>query len=190
MIYIKDNFIDQELFEILNKSLINFKEVKTPGKSFWVVEPEENFVKYITSKIGVIEKCEIKNILCFFRQAKENQDDDWRIHNDSIINNQQPDRAIVLYISSDNTDELNGTAFWEHKEYGDVYKGETVEEFNNLLIKDSNDISKWNLKTVIGYRPNRLVSYPCHYFHSKYPNKFKNRKVFVMFYKTKEYERK
>lgn len=190
MIYIKDNFIDQELFKILNESLIDFKEVKTPGKSFWVIEPEENFVKYITSKLGIIEKCKIENVLCFFRQAKENQDNDWRIHNDSIINNQQPDRAIVLYMSSDDTNELNGTAFWEHKKYGDVYKGKTKEEFNNILTKDSNDISKWNLKSVIGYRANRLVSYPCRYFHSKYPNEFKNRKVFVMFYKTKKYERK
>ena len=77
MIYIKDNYINQELLKILNESLIDFKEVKTPGKSFWVIEPEENSVKYITSKLGVIEKCKIENILCFFRQAKENQDDDW-----------------------------------------------------------------------------------------------------------------
>ncbi len=41
MIYVKDNFIDEELFKILNENLINFKEVKTPGKSFWVIEPEK-----------------------------------------------------------------------------------------------------------------------------------------------------
>ena len=46
-------------------------------------------------------------------------------------------------------------------------------------------LTKWNLKSVIGYKPNRLISYPCNYFHSKYPNEFKNRIVFVMFYKIK-----
>ena len=185
MIYIKDNFLDKELFNLLNEKLIDFKEVKTPNKSFWVIEPEENFLKYIITKISIIEKCEIKNILAFFRQAKEKQDNDWRIHNDSIINNEQPDRAIVLYISNEDINILNGTAFWEHKIYGDKYIGKTTEEFNDLLLKDSNNINKWNLKSVIGYKPNRLISYPCNYFHSKYPNEFKNRIVFVMFYKIK-----
>ena len=86
MIYIKDNFLDKELFNLVNEKLIDFKEVKTPNKSFWVIEPEENFLKYIITKISIIEKYEIKNILAFFRQAKEKQDNDWRMHNDSIIN--------------------------------------------------------------------------------------------------------
>ena len=44
--------------------------------------------------------------------------------------------------------------------------------------------SKWKLKSVIGYKPNRLLSYPCNYFHSKYPNESWNegRVVYVMFY--------
>ena len=191
MIYIKDNFLNQELFELLNKNLIDFKEVKTTNKSFWVIEPEINFLKYITTKLSIIEKCEITNIMAFFRQAKENQDNDWRIHNDSIIQGQQPDRAIVLYISSDNVNTLNGTAFWEHKHYGDTfpYANDPVK-YDKVLKEDSEDLTKWNLKSVIGYKPNRLISYPCNYFHSKYPNEFKNRIVFVMFYKIKKYERK
>ena len=185
MIYIKDNFIDKELFELLNKNLNNFKEVKTPKKSFWVIEPEKSFIKYMVAKLSIVENCKIKNILAFFRQAKVDQDDDWRIHNDTIINNEQPDRAIVLYMSSDKTEELNGTAFWEHKNHGDTYESKSIKEFNKMLKKDANDTSKWNLRSIIGYKANRLISYPCNYFHSKYPNKFKNRKVFVMFYKIK-----
>ena len=56
MIYVKDNFLDKELFELLNKNLNNFKEVKTPGKSFWVQEPDKDFVKYVVAKLSVIEK--------------------------------------------------------------------------------------------------------------------------------------
>ena len=61
------------------------------------------------------------------------------------------------------------------------------EEYDRLIKEDFNDISKWNLKSVIGYKQNRLISYPCNYFHSKYPNKSwkEGRVVLVMFYKSK-----
>ena len=54
-----------------------------------------------------------------------------------------------------------------------------------MLTEDSNDKSKWKLKSIVGYKPNRLLSYPCNYFHSKYPNVSwkEGRNVFVMFYK-------
>jgi len=53
-----------------------------------------------------------------------------------------------------------------------------------LLKEDANSPEKWRLKSVIGHKKNRLISYPCNYFHSKYPNEFiDSRKVFVMFYK-------
>ena len=65
-----------------------------------------------------------------------------------------------------------------------TYIESNAEEFNRMLLEDANDKSKWKLKSVIGYKPNRLLSYPCNYFHSKYPNKFKEpRKVLVIFYK-------
>jgi|TARA_R100000935_G_scaffold31276_1_gene51828 hypothetical protein len=185
MIYIKDNFLPQNLLKAVREDASSYKEVKTPGKSFWTKKPSEAFVSFVEQMISDIEGHNIENILCFFREAKQNQDNDWRIHNDSIIEGQQPDRAIVLFLSDDNEPGLNGTAFWNHKTYGDTYRGDTEEAFNELLINDSNDISKWNLKTVIGHKTNRLVSYPCDYFHSKYPNEFKeSRQVLVMFYKT------
>lgn len=183
MIYILDNFLPHNLFNAL-KEIKDFEEIKTPGKSFWISKLPEEFQNFVTNKISSIEGKEIKNILCFLREAKQNQDTDWRIHNDSIIQGEQPDRALVLFLSQDNYDGLNGTAFWKHKTYGDTYPGGSLDDFNKLLIKDSNDISKWDLKTVIGHKTNRLISYPCEYFHSKYPNEFKkSREVMVMFYK-------
>ena len=83
-----------------------------------------------------------------------------------------------------NEDKLHGTAFWEHENYGHTYIESDEEEFNRMLTEDANDKSKWKLNSIVGYRDNRLLSYPCNYFHSKYPNEFKkSRKVFVMFYK-------
>jgi len=184
MIYIIDNFLPKNLFNAL-RDINEFNEVKTPGKSFWVSTLPVEFVKYVTNKISKIEGKEITNILCFLREANEDKDNDWRIHNDSIIEGQKPDRAMVLYVDS-LENNLNGTAFWEHVNYGETYIENNTKEFNRMLTEDSNDKSKWKLKSIIGYKPNRLLSYPCNYFHSKYPNKFKqSRKVLVMFYKIK-----
>ena len=190
MIYIKDNFLDKELFEFVNKDLKQFKEVQTPGKKFWVIEPSEAFIDYITQRISMIESVRVENVLAFFREAKKGQDNDWRIHNDSVIEGTQPDRAIVFYMSENKTKELNGTAFWKHKKYGDSFKDSfNLEEFNRLIKEESNDLDKWELSSVVGHKKNRLLSYPCDYFHSKYPKEFEeSRVVFVMFYKTSSYE--
>lgn len=183
MIYIKDDFLEEQIIDSLNEDKTEFKRVDTPGKSFWIKHPTQNFIKMICDKVSEIERCNVTNVLSFFREARWCQDDDWRIHNDSIINGEQPDRALVLFISDIEEIGINGTAFWEHKELGDKFNG-SEEDFNNTIINDSNNIDVWNLRTVIGHKKNRVVSYPCNYFHSKYPNKFTNsRKVFVMFYK-------
>ena len=184
MIYVKDDFLDINVINILNKDKNVFQEVKTPGKSFWVKMPSDKFMELVCEEICKIENVKIKPILGFFREAKEGQDNDWRIHNDSIIEGQQPDRACVLYISEEQEDGLNGTAFWEHWNHGEKFENVSIEEQNRLLKEDANSPEKWRLKSVIGHKKNRLISYPCDYFHSKYPNEFiDSRKVFVMFYK-------
>ena len=190
MIYIKDNFLDKELFDFVNKDLKQFKEVQTPGKKFWVIEPSKAFIDYITRRLSIIESVRVENVLAFFREAKKGQDNDWRIHNDSVIEGTQPDRAIVFYMSENKTKELNGTAFWKHKKYGDSFKDSfNLEEFNRLIKEESNDLDRWELSSVVGHKKNRLLSYPCDYFHSKYTQEFEeSRVVFVMFYKTSSYE--
>jgi hypothetical protein len=187
MIYIKDDFLDINLIELIRTNKDEFQELKTPGKSFWVKMLPQAVVNTIQLEIQDLEKTKIEPILSFVREAKEGQDNDWRIHNDSIIEDQQPDRACVLYISDSKQDGLNGTAFWEHKKYGDRFDNATIEEQNRLLKEDANDLDLWDLKSVIGHKKNRLISYPCNYFHSKYPNEFvDSRVVFVMFYKIKK----
>jgi len=184
MIYIIDDFLSKKTFEIVKNNKENFKKVDFPDKSFWIKEPSPEFIAHFEDRLGAIEGNEVMNIIAFFREAKEGQDNEWRIHNDTIIEQQQPDRALVFCIKSPD-DELNGTALWEHKKYGETFtESDNIEEFNRLLKEDANDKDKWNLKSIIGFKPNRLISYPCEYFHSKYPNEFKgSRVVFVMFYK-------
>lgn len=183
MIYVKDNFLPQNLYKELINYCDNFKEVKYPDKSFWIKELPSELIHYIERSLEKIEGKDIKNILCFAREAKKNQDNSWRIHNDTIIEGQQPDRAVVLFVKS-SEDKLNGTAFWEHENYGHTYISSDKEEFNRMLNEDANDKSKWKLNSIVGYRDNRLLSYPCNYFHSKYPNEYKDQRiVVVMFYK-------
>jgi len=184
MIYIKDDFLDDDLIELLNTNKDEFQEVKTPGKSFWVKDVPNTIAQIIKLEIENLEGNSIEPILYFIREAKEGQDVDWRIHNDSIIEGQQPDRACVLFVSESKQEGLNGTAFWEHKRYGDRLKKISIEAQNKLLNEDANDLDLWDLKSIIGHKKNRLISYPCNYFHSKYPNEFiESRVVFVMFYK-------
>jgi len=183
VIYVVDDFLDNFLLNALQEDSSPFTEFKTKEKSFWVKYPSPQFIQYVTEKLSKIENRPIRNILAFFREAKEGQDNNWRIHNDTIINGEKPDRAIVLYIQSKDSDDLNGTAFWEHSEHGIRYELED-DKFDRVLREDSENLEKWTLKSVIGYRENRLLSYPSNYFHSKYPNEFKDpRIVFVMFYK-------
>jgi len=183
MIYIQDNFLPKNLYKALLDYVDEFEEIKYPDKSFWTKELSGEFNNFIVDKLEKIEGRKIKNILSFAREAKLGQDNDWRIHNDTIINGDQPDRAIVLYVKA-NEDRLHGTAFWEHENYGHTYIKSSSDEFNRILKEDSNDKTKWKLSSVIGYKDNRLLSYPCEYFHSKYPNEYKNQRiVIVMFYK-------
>lgn len=188
LVYFKDNFLDNNLIDEVLSDKSDFQKVDTPGKSFWVKLPSARFLNEVRSKIEDLEQKEIEVVFSFFREAKEGQDDELRIHNDSIINEQQPDRAGVLYISEDNRNFINGTAFWKHKKYGDTFDNSSdIEEFNRLIIEDSNDIEKWELKSIIGHKKNRFLSYPCNYFHSKFPREFREpRIVFVIFYKVKE----
>lgn len=190
MIYIIDNFLPEVLYKEAINYCDSFDEVKTPGKSFWVKKLPEDFNNYISSKIESIEGRKIKNILSFAREAKKGQDNEWRIHNDTIIQSEQPDRALVLFLKA-NEQGLNGTAFWEHENYGHTYIKSDSEEFNRMLKEDANDKSKWKLNSIVGYKENRLLSYPCKYFHSKYPKEYNDQRiVIVMFYKYEKSETK
>jgi len=188
MKYVVDDFLGKDYHETYYKRLINAEntEVVLGEKSFYVQHADESFVEVVCEEISKIENKPIKPILAFFRCATDKLDNDWRIHSDYIIEGQKPDRACVLYMSESPLEGLNGTALWEHHKYGSKMPDDaTPEEFDRMITEDSEDLSKWKLKTVIGNEVNRLVSYPSNYFHSKYPSTswVEGRYIFVMFYK-------
>jgi len=189
MIYIIDNFLDKDFLKVTQNYLNEpFQKVISGEKDFYVLDSNEDFDKYILSLLEQKEGVELENILSFFRVATDELDTNWRIHSDLNIKGERPDRAIVLYLSPKELEELHGTAFWEHDIYGkDLPPEITDEEYDRMLKADAEILEKWRLSSVIGYEENRLLSYPSSYFHSKFPNKgwSSGRKVFVMFYKFK-----
>jgi len=191
MIYILDDVIDKDFLKIIKEYLDNpFQKKISGGKDFYVLESNEDFDYFILDILQQKEERELENILSFFRVSTDKLDITWGIHSDLNIKGQKPDRAIVLYLSPRELEELNGTAFWEHNIYGkEMPKNMSDDEYDKILKLDSEDLNKWRLSTVVGYEENRLVSYPSNYFHSKYPNKSweEGRKVFVMFYKFKKW---
>jgi len=187
MIYFADDFLSKQWYEATTEELSSneFEDVVVGDRSFYVQTPSVAFNEIVSSKISLLEGSPIRNILSFFRVATDVLDTDWDIHSDLKINGEQPDRAVVLFMSpSKSESELSGTAFWKHESYGYALPSSSNEEFDRMLLEDSNDLTKWELNTVIGHRENRLISYPSSYFHSKYPNKSweDGRVVFVMFY--------
>jgi len=190
MIYFIDDFLDKDLFKKTTDKLNsnNYFEFVTPDKSFWVQESNEDFNDYVLKKLEKIEGNKLENILAFFRVSNDIVDTNWRIHSDLNIQGQNPDRALVLYISPRKKEELHGTALWRHNIYGkSLPKNTTDEEFDRLILNESENLKAWTLDSVVGYEGNRAISYPANYFHSKYPNKSwrEGRQVFVMFYKIK-----
>lgn len=188
MIYIIDDFLDKSYHKAHCERLQTTEntEIVLGEKSFYIQPADNLFVSMVSDKLSKVENKPVKPILAFFRCATDKLDNDWRIHSDFIIDGQKPDRACVIYMSKSPLEELNGTAIWVHNKYGNKLPDDvTSEEFDRMIIEDSEDLTKWKLQTVIGNEPNRLVSYPANYFHSKYPNKawLDGRYVFVMFYK-------
>lgn len=87
--------------------------------------------------------------------------------------------AAVLYLSEAPAGVSAGTAFWRHKKYQIEQMptaewivanvGPDVQAFITEINTDGNDESKWELTSLVGQRFNRFVTYPSHWFHSRYP---------------------
>lgn len=188
MINVIDNFLSEEKYSDVYKKLTSaqFKDIDAGDRKFWVQYSNLDFDNLVLHKISEIERVNRRNILSFFRIATDKLDTNWDIHSDAIINGERPERALVLYLSPSSMVSMHGTAFWKHVEFGDSLPNDiSFEVYDNTLLQDSNNIDKWELQSVIGYKVNRAVMYPCNYFHSKYPNFgwAEGRMVYVMFYK-------
>ena len=152
MIYCIDDFLDKDIFKKTKDQLDSkeYFEYKTPGKSFWIQETSPEFIIHIVNKLSEVEKKSIEPILGFFRVSNEDVDTGWRIHSDLNIAGQKPDRAIVLYMSAKEVNQLHGTAFWDHKHYGkSLPKNTTNEEYDRMILKEAENLDMWTLSSVV-----------------------------------------
>jgi len=197
MIYIKDNFLEKSVLKKVKKHIndVGFTETKGGDKVFYVQPSTKEFDELVFDKLEEIHQRPLENILSFFRTSTDKLDDEWRIHVDAITNYNgvhDTDRATLLYLSDSTLEELHGTAFWEHHVHGQTFSPtikdpQSLKEHDRIINEERNDLSKFTLKSVVGWNPNRLIDFPGNLFHSKYPNKSweSGRELYVAFYKFK-----
>ncbi len=181
MYEVKDNFLPKEVFLELQDycNSNNFNIITAGDKQFSVLEVPETIKPYL-------EKEGYRVILSFIRSAWNDFDNDIRIHCDWDIMNQRTALASVLYINDPKGVSENGTAFYSHHIHGNSLSDNAKEEeYNRLILEDSNNESKWEQTDYVKSKPNRLLSYKSSLFHSKFPKQIKNgiRIVCVVFYK-------
>lgn len=180
MIHVQDNFLPINIFSSLQKYCEdNPFEIVTVGEKKFSVLPTPDEVDPIIQIPGH------KIILSFIRNAHKDFDTLPRIHADNIINGKKTSLARVIYLNDPHGVTPNGTSFYKHEKYGpELPDNISFQVFNDVLIKDSNNLSKWTPTDFIYSYPNRSVLYNSNYFHSKFPYKIEKgtRIVLVVFY--------
>lgn len=189
-----DDVLDSAEFENLKQYCFEDKRFTALEKGdhiYYVANAPQNVIDKIHTEIESIYNIKIKNIVCFLRLASSVFDTDLRIHcdNGNVGTDFAPTHGGVFYITYGKND-INGTAFWRHNKYGYVCPTDfTDKDIQEKIMCDKEDVTKWNLNTIIGGLPNRLVCYPSQYFHSKYPRVMNgihpkdSRIVMVVFFK-------
>lgn len=185
MIEVKDDFLENKDFKDLQEYCESneFNLVNAGDKDFSVLPVPDNVLRVLR------EREPNQDIsLSFIRRAFKGFDDELRIHCDGIIANRKTSKASVLYINKNKGVTPNGTAFYKHTIHGErLSKDASEEEFNRLINKDSNNISKWKKVSFVESKENRLLTYDANLFHSKYPSSIEEgeRVVLVCFYSDK-----
>lgn len=103
--------------------------------------------------------------LSFLRYSTEEDDTPHWIHAD----NGEAQYAVVYYLSEPGTG-LEGTAFWQHRELkaDEARLGITEAEVARVNA-DAHSSEPWRMAGIAQQRFNRLITYPCRLFHSRYP---------------------
>lgn len=193
-IIILDEVLDFEEFKALKDYCFEenrFSALEKGDHIYYVANAPRGIIDKINTVIEEAYKVKIQNSFSFLRLASSLFDTDLRIHcdNGNVGSDFSPTHGAVFYITHDEKN-INGTAFWKHHEYGYACPSDfTDEDAQKYIMRDKEDPLKWDLSTIIGGVPNRLLCYPSKYFHSKYPrvmNGIKiedSRIVMVVFFK-------
>jgi len=177
-----DNVLHASLFEEFKQYCFEDKRFAALEKDdhvYYVANAPQVIINEITSCLENIYNTKVKNIICFLRLASSMFDTDLRIHcdNGNVGSNFTQTHGSVFYITHDE-ENINGTAFWKHHKYGYACPSDfTDKDIQTKIMCDKDDPLKWSLSTIVGGVPNRLISYPAQYFHSKYPRVMKGSSI-------------
>ena len=104
----------------------------------------------------------------FWRIAKEGDPTPTPIHCDNSCDSM----AGLLYMT-DPVGDLDGTAFWRHRETDTHALPSHPRALTNHVLaaarRDAADLSAWDMTMLVKAKANRFVTYPSHYWHSRYP---------------------
>lgn len=182
MIHVIDNFLPGAIFERLQQhcKTEEWSLITAGDKQFSTIDVPEEVE-------GLLNLPGNDIVLTFIRRAYKGFDNDLRIHCDGIIMNRETSYASVLYLNNEGECTPSGTAFYDHEKHGPIFS-DSEEEFNRLLLEDSNDETKWKIQDYIQARPNRLLTYDSSMFHAKFPKEIEKgeRIVLVCFYSKSE----
>lgn len=112
-----------------------------------------------------------------YRRYLENEENETYIHSDVDIGTYT---AIAFLNPPEQC--FGGTAFWRHRQHKWIGQPKTPEEileghgedtleFWAKIYRDGFDESKWIMRRCVPMRYNRLIIFPSHWFHSRYPKK-------------------
>ena len=169
--FIIDDVLPAEEFDDLQDyaKSASYQTITNTNKKFYLAYPPASLSDKLQKKIEQVYNRKVKIVQCFLRMATNFIDTDWNIHADlKVATHEDPTHGAVFYLT-DNTDHLNGTALWRHKEHGHCAENFSTSYLKKFSQDSSNDIDQWEISSIIGGIKNRLVSYPAKYFHSKYP---------------------
>lgn len=156
---------------------------------------------YPTHRLSEFMGFEVQSCLSFFRLNTEEETTPSRIHADDIVLGSEWASVIYLCTPEQELTQNTGTALWRHLptlhdgrpslEYAAVNSPSgNPYDLYDIIDEDGHDESKWQLRGMAGMKNNRIVVYPSHLFHSRFPResvvgntKETGRLVWVNFFK-------
>jgi len=143
-----------------------YNQTDLGGAIALLAQPSPELLRTLQCAIAIEEGQQLYSFSSYMRLNPENFDTKRRIHEDSKVDDARMTRAAILYLTDN--DGCSGTAFWSPN----------PEERKEPLH-------------FVAARVNRLLMFPAHYHHSRYPFagfgrvEAGSRSIIAMFYKLK-----
>lgn len=183
---IKDDFLTKEELKKTREEILksDFAGVDYEGHFYKGITVPEAPLFNAKEKLERMWNRKVTPKIEFFRLSKPQEESPSYVHADTIC----AKMASVLYLTDS---DVGGTAFWKHKETGlQRLSPNPSEKLIEKLLKDANDVEKWDMQAELKFKMNRFVTYPTNYFHSRWPflsegfgeDKESARLIYVCFY--------